>query len=66
MSEIKTDVEYRFLSGTWHTITIPADKAKDPDYDPEELYNKYWNGGLPDDVNVEEDELDHIWENQEW
>lgn len=55
-------VTYRFMTGTWHTVTIPADKEGQPGYSPEEIYDSYWNGGVPEDVEVEEDELDHIWE----
>ena len=66
MSEDGT-ITFRFLSGTWHTVTIPADKKNDPAYDPEEIYTAYWQGGLPEDVEVEEDELDHVWEGlEEW
>lgn len=48
----------RFMTGTWYTITMPADSS----YDPEELYDQYWSGELPEDVEVDEDEVDHIWE----
>jgi hypothetical protein len=50
------------MTGTWYSVTIPADKANDPAYDPETLYNQFWQGGLPDDVTIEEDEIDHVWE----
>jgi hypothetical protein len=55
-------VEIRFLSGTWHTISIPKSKVDEPGYAPEELYDAYWNDGVPDDVEVSEDDCDHIWE----
>ena len=54
--------EVRFMTGTWYTMTFPADK----DYDLEDLYNKYWMGGLPKDVEVHEDEVDHTWEKDSW
>lgn len=65
MSEDGT-ITYRFMTGTWYTVTIPADKKDDPAYDREELYNAYWQGGLPKDVEVDEDELDHVWEDDNW
>lgn len=55
-------VEIRFLSGTWHTIYIPKDKVDQPGYEPEELYAAYWDGSIPDDVEVSEEDCDHIWE----
>lgn len=55
-------VEIRFLTGTWYTISIPKAKENDPGYSPEELYDAYWNEGIPDDVDISEDEVDHIWE----
>ena len=55
-------VEIRFLSGQWHTIHIPKAQENDPGYSPEELYDAYWNEGIPDDVEVTEEDLDHIWE----
>lgn len=59
-------VIYRFMTGTWHTITIPADKKNDPAYDPEELYAGYFAfpAQLPEGVEVEEDEVDHIWDDE--
>jgi len=54
--------ELRFMSGTWHQVWIPIDKVDDPAYDPEAIYDAYWNGELPEGVQVEESELDHIWE----
>lgn len=59
-------VEIRFLSGQWHTIHIPKSKVGQPGYDPEELYDGYWDGKVPDDVEVVEEDLDHIWENDSW
>lgn len=63
MSEDGT-ITYRFMTGTWYTITIPADKKDDSAYQPEELYDAYFAFpmNLPDDVDVSEDEVDHIWE----
>ena len=67
MSEDGT-ITFRFLSGTWHTVTIPADKKDDPAYQPEEIYAAYWAfpPELPDDVEVTESEVDHIWEGNDW
>ena len=61
--EIET-ITYRFLTGTWYEVTIPASKKDDPAYQPEELYDGYWGYGesLPDGVEVEEIEISHIWE----
>lgn len=55
---------YRFLTGTWYEVTIPADKEGQPGYDPEEIYAAYWDfdGELPEGVEVDESEVDHIWE----
>lgn len=58
--------EIRFMTGTWYTVTIPANKMNDPAYEPEAIYNAYWMGGLPEDVEVHEDEIDHIWEGDSW
>lgn len=55
-------VEMRFMSGTWYDVRIPADKVNDPAYDPEVIYDAYWSGELPEGVEVDEVELDHIWE----
>jgi len=57
-------IELSFITGTWYTITMPAAKVDDPEYDPEELYDKYWNGGLPEDVDVSEGDVDHYWDDQ--
>lgn len=54
--------ELRFMSGTWHTVRIPIDKVGYSEYDPEAIYDAFWNGELPEGVEVEEDELSHIWE----
>ena len=54
--------EYRFMTGTWYTIKVPDEKVDLPEYSPEDLYDSYFNGSLPDDVEVSEDEVDHIWE----
>ena len=55
---------YRFMTGTWYTIEVPDEKVDLPEYSPEDLYDSYFNGSLPDDVEVSEDEVDHIWEQQ--
>lgn len=55
-------VEMRFLTGTWYTIYVPKSKLDDPGYGPEELYDAYWNEGIPDDVEITEDGVDHVWE----
>lgn len=56
-------VTYRFLTGTWYDVTIPADKEGQPGYSPEEIYDAYWNDEeIPEDVEVTESEVDHIWE----
>jgi hypothetical protein len=57
-------ITYRFMTGTWYDVTIPADKKDDPAYQPEEIYAAYWTfpSELPADVNVDESEVDHIWE----
>lgn len=47
-----------FLTGTWYEVTWPDDK----DYDLEDMYDKYWMGGLPEDVEVSEGEVSHIWD----
>ena len=64
MSEEQQYEELRFLTGTWHTVRIPVDKLEDPAYDPEAIYDAYWEfgGELPEGVEVDEDEVDHIWE----
>lgn len=53
---------YRFMTGTWYEIDFPDDKKDAEGYDPEDLYNAFWNGELPDDVEVTESDVDHIWE----
>ncbi len=55
---------YRFMTGTWYTIELPDEKVGLPEYDLEELYSQYFafDGDLPDDVEISEDEVDHIWE----
>jgi hypothetical protein len=52
------------MTGTWYDVTIPADKKDDPAYQPEEIYEAYWAfpSELPADVDVDESEVDHIWE----
>jgi hypothetical protein len=53
---------YRFMTGTWYTIELPDEKVDLPEYSPENLYDLYFNDGVPEDVEVSEDEVDHIWE----
>ena len=60
MSE-ENKVSLFFMSGKWHEVTFPADKAGQEGYDRESIYNAYWDESLPEDVEVEEGELDHIW-----
>jgi len=61
--DIKTEeVTYRFITGTWYSITIPKEREGQPGYSPEEIYSAYFNEGAPDDVKVSEDEVDHVWE----
>lgn len=47
-----------FMTGTWYSVDFPDDK----NYDLEDLYDKYWMGGLPDDVEISESEVSHIWQ----
>lgn len=64
--DIKTEeVTYRFLTGTWYSVTIPKEREGQPGYSPEEIYSGYFDDSadpLPDDVEVSEDEVDHVWE----
>jgi hypothetical protein len=55
---------YRFMTGTWYSIEVPDEKADLPEYSPELLYSQYFDldDELPDDVEISEDEVDHIWE----
>ena len=55
---------YRFMTGNWYSIEVPDEKADLPEYSPELLYSQYFDidGELPDDVEISEDEVDHIWE----
>lgn len=53
---------YRFLTGTWHKIDLPDDKVDQEGYSPEELYDSFWNDELPEDVEVDEIDVSHIWE----
>lgn len=46
-----------FMTGTWYSVEFPDDK----NYNLEEIYNQYWMGGLPDDVEIFESEVSHIW-----
>lgn len=52
----------RFLTGTWYDIVIPTDKVDTEGYSPTEIYNSYFNDEeLPDDVEVIEGDVDHIF-----
>lgn len=46
-----------FMTGTWYTVDFPDDK----NYNLEELYDQYWMGGLPEDVEISEGDVSHIW-----
>lgn len=57
---------YRFLTGTWYSIDLPDEKVDSEGYDPEDLYDAFWNDELPEDVEVTEVDVDHIWESEDW
>ena len=57
---------YKFMTGTWYEIEIPDEKVGQEGYDPEDLYNAYWDDNLPEDVEIDEIEADHIWEDEDW
>jgi len=54
---------YRFMTGTWYEINLPDNKVDTEGYLPEELYDAYFDNSLPEDVQVYEVEVDHIWDN---
>lgn len=54
---------YRFMTGSWYEIDLPDNKVDTEGYLPEDLYDAYFDGCLPDDVQVYEVEVDHIWDN---
>lgn len=54
----------RFMTGSWYEIDLPDDKVDTEGYQPEELYNAYFNDELPDDVDVNEVEVSHVWEDE--
>jgi hypothetical protein len=54
---------YRFMTGSWYEIDLPDNKVDTEGYLPEDLYEAYFDGCLPDDVQVYEVEVDHIWDN---
>jgi len=54
---------YRFMTGTWYEITLPDNKVDTEGYLSEELYDAFVDGSLPEDVQVYEVEVDHIWDN---
>jgi len=51
---------HSFLTGTWYQVTVPDDW----DGDLEEVYSQFWDGDLPDGVEVEEIEVSHIWDDE--
>jgi len=53
---------YKFMTGTWYEIEFPDEKVGQTLYDRDDLYTAYWEGDLPDDVEVNEIEVAHIWE----
>ena len=57
---------YKFMTGTWYTIDFPDEKKGSEGYDPEDLYDAFWNDELPEDVEVTESDVDHIWEDEDW
>lgn len=52
-------IEIIFCTKQYYSMTLP----KNHNYDLEDLYNKYWWGDLPDDVEVYEQDIDHEWVN---
>ena len=54
---------YSFITGETYTFHFPDEKREAEGYDPEDLYNAYWNDELPEDVEVEENGVDHEWTN---
>ena len=62
MSEEKKSIS--FLTGTWHEVLIPESKADQPGYSPEEIYDAFWEGELPEGVEVIEGEVSHIWDDE--
>ena len=54
---------YSFITGETYTFHFPDEKRETEGYDPEDLYNAYWNDELPEDVEVEENGVDHEWIN---
>ena len=54
---------YRFMTGTWYEVTLPDNKVDTEGYLQEDLYDAYFDNCLPEDVQVYEVEVDHIWDN---
>ena len=52
---------YSFITGETYTFEFPDEKEGTEGYDPEDLYDAYWNDELPEDVEVEENGVDHEW-----
>ena len=52
---------YSFITGETYTFHFPDEKREAEGYDPEDLYSAYWNDELPEDVEVEENGVDHEW-----
>lgn len=57
-----SDTTIRFMTGTWYDIVMPTDKVGTEGYNPNDIYNSYFNDEeLPDDVEVLEGDVDHIY-----
>jgi hypothetical protein len=54
---------YSFITGETYSFIFPDEKEGTEGYDPEDLYDAYWNDELPEDVEVEENGVDHEWTN---
>lgn len=54
---------YSFITGETYTFHFPDEKRETEGYDREDLYDAYWNDELPEDVEVEENGVDHEWIN---
>lgn len=51
---------YSFLTGTWYEVHVPVSI----EMDPEDIYDKYWDGELPEEVQVIECDVSHIWDDE--
>jgi hypothetical protein len=54
---------YSFITGEEYSFEIPDEKVGTEGYDPDELYDAFWDGELPEDVEVEEHGVGHEWTN---